>query len=239
VAFGRGTQPSRPRCTGDAALQARAGQLAIPGTIANFEGLNLLFVAGSIALVNALFPVFAKSEGGIGSGAIGTLFLLNSMLIVVAQVPIARALEGHARMRGFALMGALFGLCWLLVVAGGLASSTGRAFALFVLAFGSLAIGECLYDSIQGPLTAALAPEPLAGRYMAANGFSWQLGFIIGPGLGALVLAREPYALWLGAAMLALAGAAYALRLDRFLPAEHRRTPSRRASPRRARLAGM
>jgi hypothetical protein len=155
-----------------------------------FLALNLLYVAGTVALVNTLFPVFAKNEGGIGAGAIGTLVLLNSLLIVGGQIPIARALEGHVRMRGLALTGVLFGLCWLLVVAGGLASSTGRAFALFTLAFLSLAVGECLYDSIQGPLTAALAPKRLAGRCMAAHGFSWQLGFIVGPGLGALVLAR-------------------------------------------------
>jgi MFS family permease len=189
--------------------------------------LTLLFVAGTVALVNALFPVFAKNNGAIGTGAIGTLFLLNSLIIVGAQIPIARALEGHLRMRGLALMGALFAICWLLVVAGGLAPGSRGAFALFALAFVSLAVGECLYDSIQGPLAAALAPERLMGRYMAANGFTWQLGFIVGPAVGGLALARAPYALWIGAAALALAGAAYALRLDRLLPAEHRRTPAR------------
>jgi hypothetical protein len=211
-------------------------ELVQDGVFVRFLALNLLYVAGTVALVNALFPVFAKNEGGIGAGAIGTLFLLNSLLIVGGQIPIARALEGHVRMRGLALTGVLFGLCWLLVVAGGLASSTGRAFALFTLAFLLLAVGECLYDSIQGPLTAALAPKRLAGRYMAAHGFSWQLGFIVGPGLGALVLAREPLALWLGAALLAFAGAAYSLRLDHLVPAEHRRTPGR-SSPASAKLA--
>lgn len=202
-------------------------ELLRDGVFVRLLALTLLFVAGTVALVNALFPVFAKNDGGIGTAAIGTLFLLNSLLIVGAQIPIARAVEGHLRMRGLALMGALFAICWLLVTAGGLAHGSRGAFALFALAVVSLAVGECLYDSIQGPLAAALAPERLMGRYMAANGFTWQLGFIVGPAVGGLVLARAPYALWVSAAALALAGAAYALRLDRLMPPEHRRTPVR------------
>jgi MFS family permease len=60
---------------------------------------------------------------------------------------------------------------------------------------------------------------------MAANGFTWQLGFIAGPALGGFVLAAAPFALWSGAALLALLGAAYSLRFDRLLPEQHRRTP--------------
>jgi hypothetical protein len=62
---------------------------------------------------------------------------------------------------------------------------------------------------------------------MAVTGFSWQLGFIAGPALGALVLAVSPAALWLVAAAICVAGSGYALRLDRHLPDRVRRTPRR------------
>jgi MFS family permease len=59
-----------------------------------------------------------------------------------------------------------------------------------------MSLGECIYDSIQGPLVAELAPEDLLSRYMAVSGFSWQLGFIAGGALAGLVLGAEPNALW-------------------------------------------
>lgn len=60
-------------------------------------------------------------------------------------------------------------------------------------------------------------------------GFSWQLGFIIGPATGGAVLGAEPLALWPIMAGLSLVGALYALRLERILPAKVRRNPRREA----------
>jgi MFS family permease len=78
-----------------------------------------------------------------------------------------------------------------------------------------------------GPLVSDLAPEELRGRYMAASGFSWQLGFIAGPVLGGAVLAANRHALWPLAALVLLAAAVAALRLDATLPPGARRTPGR------------
>lgn len=192
-----------------------------------FLALNFLFVAATISLVNSLFPVFAIDQGGIDESWVGLLFLLNSLAIIGAQIPVARALGGRRRMRCFGLMGLLFALFSTLVLTGGLAPGPETSLALFVAAFLVLSLGECIYDAVQGPLTAALAPEPVAGRYMAANSFSWQLGFIVGPGIGGVLLGLEPSALWGAASVLVLAGAAYSLRLDRLIPAAHRRTPHR------------
>jgi hypothetical protein len=101
------------------------------------------------------------------------------------------------------------------------------ALALLVPAVLILSSGECLYDSIFGPLVADLAPEGLAGRYLAASGFAWQLGFIVGPGIGAALLGAEPYALWALTGALMLVVGAGALRLDGRLPAASRTTPRR------------
>ena len=125
-------------------------------------------------------------------------------------------------MRAFALMGVLFATAWLLVLGAGFLPAAGLVLVVAVLVF---SLGECLYDSVQGPLTADLAPDGKVGRYMAVNGFSWQLGFIAGPALGAAVMGAEPYALWPLAAALCLAGSAGALALERAVPAEHRLTP--------------
>ena len=88
-------------------------------------------------------------------------------------------------------------------------------------------LAECLYDSVQGPLTADLAGDRLTGRYMAVSGFSWQLGFVVGPAAGAALMGAAPLALWPAAATLCLLAGGAALALERRLPAHARRTPLR------------
>jgi MFS family permease len=105
------------------------------------------------------------------------------------------------------------------------AAFLSAATLVLIVAIIVFSLGECLYDSVQGPLTADLAPDGKVGRYMAVNGFSWQLGFIVGPALGAVVMGAEPYALWPFAAAACLAGSMGALALERALPSEYRLTP--------------
>jgi hypothetical protein len=128
-------------------------------------------------------------------------------------------------MVAFAQMGSLFAMSWLLVLLAG--STLGARSALAAIGAGILlfSLAECLYDAVQGPLTAELAPPGLTGRYMAVNGFSWQLGFIIGPAVGAAVLGAAPHVLWALAAGACAAAGAYALALERRLPGAARLTP--------------
>jgi MFS family permease len=67
------------------------------------------------------------------------------------------------------------------------------------------------------PLTAELAGDRLRGRYMAVNGFSWQLGFILGPAVCAALMTVEPLAVWIAAAGACVAGGVVAVRLEQRL----------------------
>jgi MFS family permease len=192
-----------------------------------FALANFIWVAAAVALLNSLVPIFARNEGGVSEAAIGLLFLLNSLTIIAFQIPVARRQEGRRRARGLALMSVLFAAAWLTLGLSGVLLQPAAAFAGFAVAILVLSLGECLYDSIQGPLTADLAGEQLRGRYMAVNGFSWQLGFIIGPVLGALLMTIEPLAVWIVAAGACLVGGAVALRLEDRLPVPARVTPVR------------
>jgi MFS family permease len=186
--------------------------------------LDVAVVAGAVSLLNGLFPVYARNRVHVGEAAIGILFLVNSLLIVGAQLPVARAVEGRRRAAALSLMAALFALCWLLTLAAGLVR---HGYAVLVAAIVSMSFGECLADSVRSPLIADLAPPGLQGRYLAAAGFSWQLGFIIGPAAGAAVLGAEPLALWGAAASVCGLAAVAALALDSRLPAAVRVTPDR------------
>jgi len=138
---------------------------------------------------------------------------------------VAKFQQGKRRMAALATMGVLWSATWVLVLAGGLWLEGVAATALFAVAFAVFALGECLHGTVQGPLVSDLAPRHLLGRYMALSSSSWQIGFIIGPAAGGFVLQAQPYALWPVAAAVCLAGGAWALMLERRLPAHVRATP--------------
>jgi MFS family permease len=193
-------------------------------TCMRLTALNLVTVAAAIALLNGILPLFAKDEAGVAEEAIGIFFLVNSLLIIGAQLPVARAIQGHRRMRGLAAMALLFAASWGIVGLAGRSLSGTDAALLILGAIVLFSFGECLYSAIQGPLVADLAPEGRLGRYMAMSAFSWQLGLIVGPGSAGLILDAEPGLLWPLAGSLCLVVALAALRLEPRLPAEVRVT---------------
>ncbi len=193
-------------------------------------GLNVVFVTTGYAQLETL-PVFAKNQAHVTERAIGLVFLVNSLVIVLAQLPVTRLVEGRRRMAMLALMTVLWASAWLLVFGAGAWLSTVAAAAVIVLAGGVFAIGECLQGPTQQALIADLAPENLRGRYMALSTSSWSIGWIAGPALGAYVLQLEPLALWPTAAALCLAAGAGALLLERRVPTAVRRTPTDIVAP--------
>jgi predicted MFS family arabinose efflux permease len=187
-------------------------------------GLNVVFVAAGYAQFE-LLPVFAKTEAGVSELGIGLIFFINTIVIVLAQLPLAKALEGRRRMKALAAMTLLWASAWLVVLAGGAWLDAVAAVAVFALAAIVFGLGECFQGPVQGALVADLAPPHLRGRYMAVSTNSWDLGFLIGPAVGGFVLGAEPLALWPLAAVTCLAAGALALTLERSLPRELRLTP--------------
>jgi len=187
-------------------------------------GLNIVFVTAGYAQLETL-PVFAKNQADVSERAIGLVFLVNSLVIVLAQLPLTKLVEGRRRMAMLALMTAVWAAAWMLVFGAGLWLSAAAAAAVIVVAGGIFAIGECLQGPTQQALIADLAPDRLRGRYMALSTSSWSIGWIAGPALGAFVLQQEPLALWPIAASFCLAAGAGGLLLERRLPQNVRRTP--------------
>jgi len=189
-------------------------------------GLNLVFIGAGMAQLETL-PVYAKNEAGVTERGIGLLFFLNTLVIVLAQLPMARLLEGHRRMRTLALLGVVWAAALVLVPVAGMTGDGGAAWALLAVTFGVIAVGECLHGTVQAPLVADLADHSLIGRYMAASAFSWGVGFALGPAIGGVVMNHWPHALWPAAAAVCLAAGAAALSLERAIPARARTTPKR------------
>lgn len=185
--------------------------------------LNALFIFAGFSGFDVL-PVYAKNEAGLDETTIGVLFLVNTLVIVFAQLPVARLVRGRRRMPTLGLFGVLWAGAWLLVPIAG-ASVPSVAFAVLTVVMVVFAIGQCLHGAVAGPLAADLAEPRLMGRYMALNALSWQIGFALGPALGGAGLAVSPNGVWIAAAVLCAVGAVCTLVVEGTLPTRARRTP--------------
>jgi MFS family permease len=200
------------------------GQVVRHGAFMAVVGLNTLFIFAGMSGFE-LLPVFAKNEAGVSESAIGIIFFVNTVVIVVAQLPIAKLSEGHRRMRMLAVLGVLWAGCWVAVSIVGGSLDGATAAILFAVAMGAFGIGECIHGAVQAPLVTDLAEPRLLGRYMALSALSWQLGFALGPAVGGFLLAVTPGGTWLVWAAMCAAGAGLALVLERTIPVAVRRTP--------------
>jgi MFS family permease len=190
-----------------------------------FLMLDVFLIAAGFAWLQDLLPAFAKNHNGVGEQAIGLIFLANTLVIVICQLPIAKLLEGRRRMAAYAVESALWASAWLIVFAGGLwlgPLGAAIAFAGAVTVFG---IGECFHGTVRGAFLADLADPALLGRYLALSAVAFQLGLSGGRAVGGFVLAATPLGLWLIGAAICVVGGLWALWIERRIPEEIRRTP--------------
>ena len=188
-------------------------------------GLNVLFVAVGYE-VFALLPPFAKNYAGVSERWVGTMWLANTLLIVLIQLPVSKALEGRRRMRELALMSLLFAAAALIVLGGGIWFTGTAAALVFVFATLVFGVGETLQGPTQAPLVADLAPDHLRGRYFALGSMSWSAGSILGPAIGGPLLGWHPLAVWPLAAAISVVAAIGCLALERRLPDRVLRSPA-------------
>jgi MFS family permease len=184
----------------------------------------VLFVAVGYE-VFALLPPFAKNYAGVGERWVGLIWLANTLLIVLIQLPVSRALEGRSRMRALALMTLLWAAAAMIVLGGGVWLTATAAALVFVGATLVFGVGETLQGPTQAPLVADLAPDRLRGRYFALGSMSWSAGSILGPAVGGPLLGWHPLAVWPIAAAVCVIAAGGCLLLERSLPEAARRTP--------------
>jgi MFS family permease len=196
-------------------------------TFVSVTALNAAFMAATMALMVELLPAFAKNVARVSEREVGVIFALESLGIVLFQLPVAKVVEGRRRMRTLALMGLLWSASLLAVGAGGAWTTATAAAGVFAAAGIGFSLGECLHATVHGPLSADLAPPQLVGRYLALSSISWQAGWIVGPAAGGFFLEHAPLLLWPTAAAVNLLCSGWALALERRLPRHARVTPGR------------
>jgi len=167
-------------------------------------GLSTVFIQ-----LFGTFPLFMKAAYGLSERLIGPLFAVNTVLIVIFQMPLTHGVERFKRGRvaasGAVFLGAGLGLLPL---------GRGALYAAATVAVWTL--GEMLIMPTLVTMISLRAPEGAQGQYQGAFGLAFGIGYILGPALGThLYEASGGTVLWLAAAGLCSAIATGFLVLSR------------------------
>jgi len=137
--------------------------------------------------MDAGLPAFMTTVAHLPVNAIGVVFFLNTLTIVVAQVWVLKRIEGRSRTKLLAVAALIWGSFWLVV-----ALSSGFtpvvAGVMIALGFGVFALGEMIFSPVGPSLINSFAPPHLRGRYNAFGGLTWGVSSAIGPAVAGVVI---------------------------------------------------
>lgn len=201
---------------------AKVGYLAVlkDRVFLRVWALMAMLVTIGYSQLESGFPAYATGDGGIGTRALGLAFAANTAVIVVSQLLVLKRLEGHRRTRSIGLMTLLWGSAWGVAVISGAVLDELVGAAGFVLTAMLFALGETMMSPTIPAIVNDLAPEQLRGRYNAVHSLAWSAGHIVGPAMAGFLLGRalgEEF--FIGLVVACVGVGAYALRLERYLPA--------------------
>ena len=137
--------------------------------------------------MDAGLPAFMTTVAHLPVNAIGVVFFLNTLIIVVAQVWVLKRIEGRSRTKLLALAALVWGSFWL-VVAFSAGFSPVVAGVMIALGFGVFALGEMIFSPVGPSLINSFAPPHLRGRYNAFGGLTWGVSSAIGPAVAGVVI---------------------------------------------------
>jgi MFS family permease len=156
--------------------------------------------------------LYVVRDLGISTTAYGLLLAINTVLIVLLDVPVNAATaawpHGRALFLGCALVASGFG---------------ALAFARTVPAVAATVVvwtfGEIFTFASLNALAVELAPDSRRGEYLGLFQMAFSASFLVGPALGVFVLEKlGPSALWGGCFVVALLSGALLARVPARLP---------------------
>lgn len=153
-------------------------------TILALAVLNVGFTI-MYAQMNSTIPVHAETTFDLTSEQLGTLFVLNPLVIVLFQLPIVARITRWRRTRGLVVSAAFWLTSFLAVWL-----TYGSPWALGVGLIGAFLVLRTLGEILHAPLITALAsdvgPVEDRGSQLSVLEVAKRLGFGIGPVLGGL-----------------------------------------------------
>lgn len=190
------TVPSERTTSGSGSLRDLTGLL-----VANLP------LAFCFAVLEVVLPAVVVTQLHVSPAWSAGMFVGNTVLVIVAQVPVVLWLSRWTRRSGFAISGVVLAVSYLAFWA---ASSFGAlAVSLVSVVY---TIGEILYTGTGTPLVIASTPPQLLGRALARWQLSTGLGMAAAPAVLTALFAWGPSALWPVLAAGTLAGSALIVR---------------------------
>jgi predicted MFS family arabinose efflux permease len=193
----------------------RAAAPARPDRAALRDGRLLYFLLAALLPIGIVFfqhissmPILLVRDLGLSEAAYGLLFSVNTLLIVLIEVPLNTA-TAHWPHRRTLSLGAL--LCGLGFGSLALAWNFWSAAATVVL----WTFGEMFFFPGMGAYVTDLAPPRRRGEYMGLSQMVMGLAFLVGPWAGTSVLQHfGGRVVWLATLCLSLAAAALIARME-------------------------
>ncbi|WP_329049422.1 MFS transporter [Streptomyces violaceus] len=184
------------------------GRVLPDGRYLALTGLNfLLFFFDTMLLV--AMPVWVLEHTDAPRVTVSVLFTLNTLLVVVLQIPVSKLATGQRRTtRMLTWTGAVLAMSSLCFAASGSVAG-GLAVAWLVTAVVLLSLAEVIANSAVWDLSIALAPEEQRGRYLSVFNLSVAGQRVLGPVMvTGLLLSAGPLGWVVAAGVLVVAGGA-------------------------------
>ena len=158
-------------------------------------------------------PYFAHRSLGAQDYLIGIIFAINTGMVTVLQIPVARFVERRDRVKVAALGLAVWAVSLPLF---GLAAYLRPSASLTIVLFAVVAytVAELIHNPAMTTLSMEMVPATGQARYFTLMGMSWALVQTVGPALcTALLGSPHPEVLWWLCALVSLVAAFWLARL--------------------------
>lgn len=151
-------------------------------TILSLAILNVGF-AVAYAQMQSTVPVFAHTELGLSSEQLGTLYVLNPLVIVLFQLPVVSKIGAWRRTRGLVVSTAFWATSFLAILAA-YASPRLVGIALVGAFLVLRTVGEILHSPLMTALGSDVGSVETRGSQLSLLEIASRLGFGIGPVIG-------------------------------------------------------
>ncbi len=156
-----------------------------------FSQIVMFILLAAFTQLQVSAPPYLKAQAGIDEAWIGLLFTINTLIVVVAQLWMARKVARWGR--GITLAVAAFFWAISFVMIGASPWLTILPFVAIVI----YTVGEMMFMPTSGVIVVELAPEHLRGRYLAFGSVIWGMAWGLSSwASGAVLGSAHPILLW-------------------------------------------
>ncbi|MEV6766764.1 MFS transporter [Streptomyces sp. NPDC051105] len=205
-----GKSPTRTEDTADSAVRSRAWRDTL---FLRVSGANAVLWTSTLIVETAL-PVFVVQELGLATWTVGALFVVNTSLLTLLQLPVGRFLERFRPGPVLAVGGCSFAVLYVTVAVLGSVPHTARTGALL----GAMAVytlGEMAVSQAGLVMVTSVPPKRELGSYLAFNQLFVGVGAALAPTLAASLLDSRSGVLWWTLTAMSVLAALLILRLPR------------------------